>query len=198
MAALGQARHRDVERVLLDGFETALHHRLHAGKLTYLLDTLANLRLAQGRPVEAVEHLATLSGSTVVHNGWRKPEIAELHHRLEDLRTRLSAAEYDMAVARGQAVEVMEKVRVLIATMRDSSTGEKAVSGSSTSLIEPLTKREVEVLRLIVAGQSNRQIAITLTLAVGTVKTHAHNIYAKLAVNSRTEAVARAHELNLV
>lgn len=69
---------------------------------------------------------------------------------------------------------------------------------SNAGLVEPLTAREIEVLRLIAAGQSNAQIAQTLVIALSTVKTHTNTIYGKLAVTSRTQAIARAHELNLL
>ena len=63
---------------------------------------------------------------------------------------------------------------------------------------EALSSREVEVLRLLAAGLSNQEIADRLVLSEGTVKTHTHNLYGKLGVQSRTQAVARAHELHLV
>ncbi len=66
------------------------------------------------------------------------------------------------------------------------------------SLPEPLTERELEVLRLLAAGLSNQDIARKLVLTVGTVKTHVHNIYGKLQVESRTQAVARARGTGLV
>ena len=65
-------------------------------------------------------------------------------------------------------------------------------------LIEPLTDREMEVLHLIAAGYSNRDIAERLVIAVGTVKRHINNIYSKLQVGRRTEAVARAREMGIV
>ena len=68
----------------------------------------------------------------------------------------------------------------------------------ASALIEPLSERELEVLGLVAQGLSNREIAKRLFITVGTVKTHAHNIYGKLGVNRRTEAVARARELGLV
>jgi len=65
-------------------------------------------------------------------------------------------------------------------------------------LIEPLSQRELEILHLIARGLSNRQIAERLFLALDTVKGHNRNIFDKLQVKSRTEAVARAHELGLL
>jgi LuxR family maltose regulon positive regulatory protein len=66
------------------------------------------------------------------------------------------------------------------------------------TLLEPLSEREIQVLRLIADGLSNREIADRLTITVGTAKRHASNIYAKLDVHSRVQAVARARELRLL
>ena len=66
------------------------------------------------------------------------------------------------------------------------------------ALVEPLTARELEVLRLISEGCSNQEIAGRLVITVRTVKKHASNIYGKLNVGSRTQAVARARELGLL
>ena len=65
-------------------------------------------------------------------------------------------------------------------------------------IVEPLTERERQILQLIAEGLTNKEIAHNLVLSVGTVKVHAHNIYGKLQVNRRTEAVARARELGLL
>jgi LuxR family maltose regulon positive regulatory protein len=69
---------------------------------------------------------------------------------------------------------------------------------SAQPLIEPLSHRELEVLRLIAHGLSNREISERLFLAMSTVKGHNRNIFAKLQVQRRTEAVARARELDLL
>jgi LuxR family maltose regulon positive regulatory protein len=66
------------------------------------------------------------------------------------------------------------------------------------SLLEPLTERELEVLRLLVGGLSNQAIAQELIVTVGTVKRHINSIYGKLGVQSRTQAVARAQALHLL
>jgi LuxR family maltose regulon positive regulatory protein len=66
------------------------------------------------------------------------------------------------------------------------------------SLIEPLTERELEVLRLIVAGLSNPQIAQELVIAVSTVKSHVNHIYGKLGVKNRIQAANRARTLGLL
>jgi LuxR family maltose regulon positive regulatory protein len=66
------------------------------------------------------------------------------------------------------------------------------------NLVEPLSERELEVLRLIADGLSNHEIAERLIVGTGTVKTHINNIYRKLDVKSRTQALHRARELGLL
>ena len=65
-------------------------------------------------------------------------------------------------------------------------------------MVEPLSERELEVLRLVAQGLSNREISERLFLALNTVKGHNQKIFDKLQVQSRTEAVARARELGLL
>ena len=70
-------------------------------------------------------------------------------------------------------------------------------TGMYPGLEESLSQREIEVLRLIDAGLTNAQIAERLTLAQSTVKTHINNIYNKMNVQSRVQAVNRAYELGI-
>jgi ATP/maltotriose-dependent transcriptional regulator MalT len=65
-------------------------------------------------------------------------------------------------------------------------------------LAEPLSRRELEVLRLIAQGLSNREIGMRLFLAVDTVKGHNRRIFGKLMVQRRTEAVAKARSLGIL
>jgi LuxR family maltose regulon positive regulatory protein len=78
--------------------------------------------------------------------------------------------------------------------------GEEApsLSPAMDALVEPLTEREMDVLRLIVAGLSNAEIAEELFVAVSTVKSHVNHIYGKLGVENRIQAVERARTLGLV
>lgn len=66
------------------------------------------------------------------------------------------------------------------------------------NLIEPLSDRELEVLRLICAGLSNKKVTDELFISMNTVKTHLKNIYGKLSVHSRAEAILKAQELELL
>ena len=65
---------------------------------------------------------------------------------------------------------------------------------SLDALIEPLTRREEETLRLLVSGASNQEIASQLVVSLATVKKHVSNILGKLGVASRSQAIARVRE----
>ena len=65
-------------------------------------------------------------------------------------------------------------------------------------LIEPLSERELEVLKLIASGRLDKEIGDELYIAIGTVKRHTANIFRKLDVINRTQAMARSRELGLL
>ena len=77
-------------------------------------------------------------------------------------------------------------------------TGGTSPAGEQSPLIEPLSSREIEVLQLIDKGFSNQQIADQLSIAASTVKTHINNIYGKLDVQTRIQAVNRARDLDII
>jgi LuxR family maltose regulon positive regulatory protein len=83
-------------------------------------------------------------------------------------------------------------VAEISATLRASSQRRPA-----QPLVEPLSEREIEVLQHIAQGYSNAEIAQRLYITLGTVKRHINNIYGKLGVGSRTQAVAKARELGM-
>jgi LuxR family maltose regulon positive regulatory protein len=89
---------------------------------------------------------------------------------------------------------------LLDAFQQDTAAGVSQVAPPSlaTALVSPLTEREVEVLRLLAEGLSNKAIAERLIVAPSTIKQHLKNVYGKLDVHSRTEAVARGRELGLL
>jgi LuxR family maltose regulon positive regulatory protein len=92
--------------------------------------------------------------------------------------------------------------RLLVALRRSGKRNRMPVGPTvppyGQPLPEPLSERELEVLRLVASGRSNREIARELYVSLGTVKTHINNTYRKLGASSRTRAVARARDLNLV
>jgi len=100
-------------------------------------------------------------------------------------------------VARGRAIDYGSKLLAAL-SMREAGKETKPGEIKAQPLVEPLSERELEVLRLVAAGFSNREIATELVVAISTAKTHLNNIYRKLDVSSRTQAVARARALNLM
>jgi DNA-binding NarL/FixJ family response regulator len=101
-----------------------------------------------------------------------------------------------LAAARGESVlqpSVAAKVVARVARMADEVPRPR-----SQPLVDPLTEREVAVLRLLADGASNREIAAALFLAEGTVKNHVTNVLAKLGVRDRTQAALRARALELI
>jgi LuxR family maltose regulon positive regulatory protein len=86
-------------------------------------------------------------------------------------------------------------IRKLLAVLERDDAGARL---PAKRLPEPLSGRELEVLQLVASGKSNRRIASELFVSVGTVKTHLNNLYRKLDARSRTQAVARGRELNLI
>ena len=83
---------------------------------------------------------------------------------------------------------------------RDTQKAKPAHGGESLRLplTEPLTERELDVLRLLAAGRSNPEIARILYVEVNTVKTHVKSLFGKLGVHSRVQAAQRAQELGLI
>lgn len=92
----------------------------------------------------------------------------------------------------------------LISSIRRVLTGRKAIAPEAASMLAQrmgsleLTDRELEVLRLLAAGDGNKQICTKLSIAPGTVKAHIANLFAKLGAQGRTEAVAIALRRGLV
>ena len=89
----------------------------------------------------------------------------------------------------------LSNVRRAVTNLRRKPSAEP---DTPPAYVEPLSKREREVLQLIAQGLSNEQAAERLFVSVSTVKTHLINIYSKLGVERRTQAVARAQELKLL
>lgn len=103
-----------------------------------------------------------------------------------------------LRAAAGRDIAVSYVRRLLEAAGEVAEEPQGAVEEWAQPLIEPLSPREFEVLGLLDAGYSNKEIANELVISVGTVKNHLKNIYGKLEVGSRTQAVARARELGLI
>jgi LuxR family transcriptional regulator, maltose regulon positive regulatory protein len=182
-------------------FLEALRHRLEKGATPQEVATLHRRASRwferQGLALEAVQHalaaedwdraigLIEQHGLTVTvdGNGDRVPSwLAALPEHL---------------IATHPSLNLLQKERqAALAPLGSKSL--HPTRDRSKGLFEPLTEREREVLRLVAAGTSNRVIAAHLTVTLGTVKKHLNNIFGKLDVQSRTQALARARELGLL
>jgi LuxR family maltose regulon positive regulatory protein len=118
------------------------------------------------------------------------------HHLFADvLRARLLSPDAEATAALHARAAAWYEAHGMTKEQHSSATGRQH---AGDTLIEPLSDRELEVLRLVAAGLPNKAIAAQLYLAVGTVKRHVFNVYGKLGVSNRTSAVARARELGLL
>jgi LuxR family transcriptional regulator, maltose regulon positive regulatory protein len=181
--------------------------------------TLPRLLIAQGRGGEATELLDERC-ETARNLGWGYGLIAALvlhalsASSLNSLLEALQLGEPEgflrtfLEAGPGLAPLLREAARQggcpeyagrILAEMRDFEQ-QRSIPGQEDLevLVEPLSDRELEVLRLVVAGLSNREIAEVLVVSPGTAKTHIHHICGKLGVRNRTEAAVRARELHLV
>ena len=82
--------------------------------------------------------------------------------------------------------------------VRSESDPRRGSALTAPGIVEPLTNRELEVLQMIAAGRSNQAIADQLVVTLDTVKKHVTHLLGKLGAANRTEAVARARELDLI
>jgi LuxR family maltose regulon positive regulatory protein len=190
--------------------------------------TLARLYIAQGRPKAALQALASmLEAAEEVGRVGGVIEILALRAlalqaqgklalALTDLEHALALAEPEgymrlfldegepmakllyQAAAHGIAPEYTGRLLAAFDAQEDGSLGGKPARLPAQPLIEPLSERELEVLALIAEGLSNQEIAQRLYISLRTVKWHNSNIYGKLGVNSRTQAVAKAKSLGIL
>ncbi|WP_420643398.1 LuxR C-terminal-related transcriptional regulator [Candidatus Leptofilum sp.] len=176
---------------------------------------LARLRLAQNLPSAALEFLVQLA-QRVRRTGRKLVQMngallqAQAHHQLgqkEQSKMALAAAVRLAAPEnyRRLFLDEGERIATLLPGVREVAPAFVAAvlaefgQGALTQpLLEPLSARELEVLRLVADGRSNREIAEQLFVTVGTVKKHLNNVYGKLGVARRTEAVAQARQLKLL
>jgi LuxR family maltose regulon positive regulatory protein len=100
--------------------------------------------------------------------------------------------------SRSQDHTLLGYVDKLLAAFAPPANKQSTINIQQSEMVEPLSGRELEVLRLVAQGLSNREISERLFLAVNTIKGHNQKIFNKLQVQSRTEAVARARELGLL
>lgn len=206
--------------------ETAMADASHQPRLWIESLTIAqiHLLLAEERWPEAGELLATLWEASadhhrlqsqieirvlqaVVHQQTRQPDLALAY--LEDaLLLAQPSGDIRIFLDQGQPIQILlaashfdDAVMTMYAQRISDSFPDRPNTQPEQiiqQLIEPLTTRELELLALIATGTTNREIAGQLFISYGTVRRHLNNIYGKLGVNDRTQAILKAQELNLV
>ncbi len=161
--------------------------------ITEAITLFIEVKLDEGEVAEAVELL------TVVHRhpaNWLRRETGAYLTKAQQV---LPPEDYQAAVARGRRLDLDMAAKSLLAEYEGTAQTAAMTDGSTQqNLTDPLTERELEILRLVADGLSNREIADALVLALSTVKWYTNQMYSKLGVNSRTQALVRARELNLL
>ena len=109
---------------------------------------------------------------------------------------RLITARRDGHAAAAVPLGCLARLRRAFAAGNDS--GGRGPAAAAPGIIEPLTARELQVLAMLAAGRSNQAIAADLVVSLDTVKKHVSHVLGKLGAANRTEAVARARELDLI
>jgi DNA-binding NarL/FixJ family response regulator len=153
---------------------------------------VATRRLKQSLPECRIIMLTTFSDNESVFDALRAGAVGYL---LKDVGS-AQLAESIRATARGESILDPSVAAKLVAEFSRVSS---LVGGiSSEILAEPLSEREIELLRLIASGLNNKEIGETLFITEGTVKNHITHILGKLGVRDRTQAALKARELGLM
>jgi DNA-binding NarL/FixJ family response regulator len=151
----------------------------------------ATWRLRERWPEARVIILTTFDDDEYVFEGLRAGAQGYL---LKDVSGHDLAEAVRTVAAGGALIEPSVARKVVAEFARLARPARPAEAG----LVEPLSDREGEILRLLAQGLSNREIAMRLSLAEGTVKNYVTNILQKLGTRDRTQAALRARELGLL
>jgi ATP/maltotriose-dependent transcriptional regulator MalT len=179
-------------------FHEALQMILENQDEAWMLTTLAgiaDLMAAESNAERAVELIV----HPILNPRFRRDERQLAERLRSELEASLAPEVYHAAWERG----MKRDVNALLAELLTEFSQPVVSNGLKTTLttehdINPLTERELEILRLAADGLSNREIADQLVLAVSTVKWYINEIFSKLHVTTRTQAVARARRLGLL
>lgn len=184
-AMIGRKRGMTVVAEASNGREVVDLFRQHRPDVTLL-----DLRMPQIDGVEAI---------AIIREEFRNARIIVLttYDTDEDIYRGLSAGAMAYLLKGTSPDELLDTIRAVHAGQTRISSEVAAKLAARISIPE-LTARELEVLRLVVAGQSNREIGATLHISEGTVRAHINNILSKMGVSDRTQATTLAIKRGLV
>jgi LuxR family maltose regulon positive regulatory protein len=161
------------------------------GRITRLIEMLLVLALALKAQGESEQAMKSLSkGLSLAEAGGHTRLFVNEGSPMVNL--------LDEASSRGIRPDYVRHLMSAFPTDRAEKTDLSKTHVSHPELIEPLSEREIEVLQLIAEGLTNTEIAARLYLSLNTVKVHTRNIYGKLGVNNRTQAVARGRVVGIL
>ncbi len=156
------------------------------------LGRIARLRNFMGQFEQSVE----LAGFLISHlDNQDRQRYLDL---VDELKSKLPQDVLSAALRRGEEYAGDVLVKAILTAAQQGHETEKQSLPVAQTLSEPLTQRELEVLQLLAQGRSNREIGQQIFLSTDTVRWYLKQIYSKLYVHTRTQAVARAHELKLL
>ncbi|MEK3912843.1 AAA family ATPase [Paenibacillus sp. FSL H7-0331] len=137
---------------------------------------------------------------TLPHPGKRHPYILYLENNLVSGIFREDRLDVlDMLFSRMVYLESLGMPRMEVAAVEDVGDNyNETIHSAMQPLIDSLTNREAEILRVLSSGLSNKEIAVHFGLTEGTVKNHVFNIYSKLGIKRRAQAIAKARELRIL
>lgn len=195
---IATARFAEADRLLADLYQSATANHYHYYALWALI-LQSYSYTAQGQPVTARITLGQALRQAA-SSGYIRSFVDEgdvMHARLTDFGLRLNPQDEALTPYLQSLLTAFEATTPVVQP-KPASPPRATRPAPSTTLIEPLSERELEVLRLLDRGLSNQAIADELIVALSTVKKHLINIYGKLGVNSRTQALTYARSLGLL
>jgi len=156
---------------------------------------LAGVALALGQPERAARLLSAVEAIRATSGLGRYTHAGHTARILAEVRTSLPESVFVAAWDKGQTLPFADALADALAIASSAGKPPQPVHRETPT---GLTQRELDVLRLLVEGNSDREIAEALFIGARTVQTHVANLFAKLGVNTRAEAAAVAVRRGLV
>jgi DNA-binding CsgD family transcriptional regulator len=197
VAACGLGEDEQARRSLYDALTSALAHWPTFRWVCLPVAAIVAARADQQKRAAELFGLAFAAPREI--NGWieKWPLVNDVQRQL---KSQMGSTAFLTAWGHGQTLQLDAVAQMLIEQLQPvrDPLAPTATEMANQSLTEPLSERELDVLRLIATGYSNQNIADQLVISVTTVKKHVNHIFGKLGVESRTQAIAQAQTLHIL